>query len=856
MSRFNTLKKKIKQYVKVRILTLLIVAATATVYGLFTCEFSENAPLHVQLSAATGLAVTANSVQWTEPFKGANANTATHFYELAFLAKQPKHKNRDLFLAGVKIAPGNKLVEVGSPINLTNSDAGDDFLFKLRRKQIFVATRVLGQVRSISAFDLNGVQLPQDNSWSAVQRVLAKITDFQKFGRFDGIGRTNIRFTDPAKEVDFSIIAKGKMFSLVVKWTDGTQTQYVATVDLNHHTTQSDKIQILNEMRLPKRPVLWLVDSIRELSWIGPGPIEWAEGRFFALKDQINQLKYSIAGESDNKTPEAFAAKSYKVDLKLPEGTEVGEYKRLDWPPAELDAPVFSRKKTGEGTWIPADPDFMKALPGAPPSIYKTYIRSDQRRPYVHVKLYAIDTRQLKLHMVGGHEDPISTTGEVGTGQLPRDKETVEKVALVFNGAFKTIHGEYGMMADRTVLLPPKDDAATVATDQQGRVALGSWPAGQPIPDNMASFRQNMDPLLEDGVVNPRKRYLWGFTLGSDLTKMNTIRSGLCLRDDGIIVYAWGDELTANSLGIAMRAAGCSYGVHLDMNPFHTAFVAFDMEYRGENVLPKFTYKKLIRDIRFWPDRYVHGAPKDFFYMTLRDTAPAGENWTSKNITQPAPAFLPSIFKKVEDGLSIVAIDTSASQPTILPGSVPDALHEGAAAPAALPDDLGMVVEVLLGTWSSNRGQMSAGTVVASLKVDEATLYLDQNQKLRIGPWRPEGLNTKDALQGDWLIRNGEEIPTDGELIAVAIHKNWIFLASGQGQTVSQALLKKGVRQAIAFAHPNCDILVRSNGDMTTLKGKKRNTRDASLAALRLSASKRPVFGTPIDSFFTQPESR
>ncbi|MBN2342249.1 MAG: hypothetical protein JXX29_00045 [Deltaproteobacteria bacterium] len=849
---------RLKEYVKNRYLAIFACVAVAAGYALFAGTFSKPAPLHEQISEATGLQVSPLSVQWISAVGEANLNTATNFKELAFLAAKPGKKQRDLYIANVKIAPKQTIVEISRPINLTNSDAGDDYMFSHRRNRLFVATRVLGQVRSVTVFDLTGTRLPIDESWTPLQRMFAKLNDFQKFGRFSGIGKTSIRFATPAKEVDFSVISKNDTFSLVLEWSDDEKKQNVAAVDLLHNRTQSTQIQVLEEVRLPKRPVLWVVDSVRELSWIGPGPIEWAEGRFFALKDQINQLKYSISGdENDDDAPEAFSAEAVHVDLQLPEGTEVGNYDSIDWPPKELAAPVFAHKKTGEGEWIPADPDFMKALPNAPPSVYKTYIRTDRRRPYAHVKLYAFDTRQLNLHMVGGHEDPISTTGEVGTGQLPRDKETVENLALVFNGAFKTIHGEYGMMADRTVLLPPKDDAATVATDNSGRVALGSWPKGEPIPDAMTSFRQNMDPLLEDGVINPRKRYLWGFTLGSDLTKMNTIRSGLCLRPDGIIVYAWGDDLTADTLGEGMRAAGCSYGVHLDMNPFHTSLVAFQMEYRGEDVLPKFTYKKLIKDIRFWPDRYVHGAPKDFFYMTLRNASPDGDQWNAEHITQPKPAFLPSVFKKNDHGVSMVAIDTQATRATLLPGTIPQTVQQTETAAAnALPEDLGMVVEALLGKWSSSRGQMTNGTVVASLKSDEATLYVDSDGQLQIAPWQSGMVQAKDFIQGDWLIRNGEEIARSTQVIAVARHKNWIFLALGHGQTVSQELLKMGVQQAIAFDKSDGDILIRSNGDMTTLHGKTQNTRDASLTALRFSAARRAPFGTKLDQFFALQESR
>ncbi|MBN2718538.1 MAG: hypothetical protein JXX14_22025 [Deltaproteobacteria bacterium] len=851
--------KSISTYIRTRLPAVITIVTISALVVMGTSDFCDDAPLHQQLTKATGLSISPDSVQWIERFDQAGIHTATNFHEVAFLASRPREKYRDLYIARIKIVPPRNIIEVSPPVNLTASDAGDDYQFRVQGSRIVVATRVLGQVRSLTVFNLSGAPIPEDDTWTPGQRTLARVTDYQKTGRWKGISKTTIRFHNPARQVDFEIGVAQNRLMLGLEWMDSTQASHTATVDLAKMSTQSEDIQVLKEMRLPKKPVLWMVDSVRELEWIGPGPIEWAEGRFFAMKDRLNQFKYAIAGDSATNAPDdTFISKSKEVAIRLPEGTEVGDYDQLVWPPRPLKPPVFAKQQQGEGEWVPAEPDFMKALPNAPPSIYKTYIRSDRQRPYTHVKLYAIDTRQLQLHMVGGHEDPISTTGEVGTGQLPRDRETVENIALVFNGAFKTIHGEYGMMADRAVLLPPKDEAATVATDSQGRTALGSWPKGAPIPDSMVSFRQNMDPLLENGVINPKKRYLWGFTLGSDISQMNTIRSGLCIRDDGLLVYAWGDDLTADTLGVAMRAAECTYGIHLDMNPFHTSFVAFQMTWRGEDTVPKFEYRRLIRDIRFWPDRYVHGAPKDFFYMTLRQTTPPGEDWQSDHITQPAPAFLPSIFRKTEADVALVAIDTVAVRPTLLPGAVPVAAADGTdpGDTVPLPEDLGMVVEVLLGKWSSTRGQMTDGTVVASLKTDEATLYLDAADRLRIGPWSEGHIQTTEAIQGAWLIRNGEERRLPGNVMAICQKDNWLFLAKGPASAVAASLIRMGVQTAAAIDDSEGDILIRSNGLMKTIAGESRQSRDVSIAALRFSAAQRPAFGTRLEQFFTLQEAR
>ena len=66
--------------------------------------------------------------------------------------------------------------------------------------------------------------------------------------------------------------------------------------------------------------------------------------------------------------------------------------------------------------------------------------------------------------------------GATGTGRLPDDPETLKRIVAAFNGAFKTEHGAYGMMVEGNVLLPPQDEAATIATYEDGTVVMGSWP--------------------------------------------------------------------------------------------------------------------------------------------------------------------------------------------------------------------------------------------------------------------------------------------------------------------------------------------------------------------------------------------
>ena len=845
----------LRQYAAARRNLFVVVAAIGVLTALIGRPAPQpGQPLDVQLSAITGLRVETGSIVWLDGRAASNLRTATNGGDIVFLASLRPGTPRDLYIAEARLAPGPTLLDVSSLVNLTRTDAGDEFLFKVHGSLIATATRALQEVRSITLFDLRGQPLPEDGSWTSSQRVLARISDLQRTGRPAGIDRRSIHFSEPATRVDFSILDKEDGQSFILEWTNRTGGRHLQNIDLRSDNGEAAGIHVQKEVRLPKRPVLWMVDSVRAVPWIGPGPIEWLEGRVFAARDRLNRWTWSLrstdADESD--AVPGRRSRPARTIVKLSPDREVGDPSPVVWPPDNLEPPVFSSAKQGEGEWVPAEQDFMQHLPDAPPSVYRTWVRCDETRPYVRVQLYAIDTRQLNLHMVGGHEDPISTTGEVGTGRIPRDPDLTGRVALAFNGAFKTMHGEYGMMADRTVLLPPKDDAATIAVDDDGRIGMGSWPKGQPIPADMVSYRQNMDPLVEKGVVNPRRRYLWGFTLDEDISMMNTIRSGICMTDDGTLIYAWGEDLTARTLGVTMNAARCTYGIHLDMNPFHTVLVAFRFAPYAEGTKPEFKYRHLIKETMYSPPRLVNGAPKDFFFMTLRDNSPPGDGWSAAGLTQPAPAFLPAVHRKVDNGVRFIAVDLHATAASLFHGAVPDALAD-IAAPSAPFNDSRLVAELVLGTWSSGQGQLMDGQEVASLVPDGATLAISDGGGIRLLPFTREGLSEQQALQGAWLLRDGDEKPGRGPVIGIAIRDDrWFIAAHGDWNDVRDAFQKSGVHNAVAFSEKDVsfDLLVRRGGRLVTVDGTHVAERSGERIAVRFSAAKRTALGTRLDALF------
>ena len=383
------------------------------------------------------------------------------------------------------------------------------------------------------------------------------------------------------------------------------------------------------------------MDTVRHE--VGPEPIAWLENKVFGARDVFRRTTYNLFSSSDQGVLRA------DPELAVPaiDASGLEEGKPI-WPPPPIPS-LWKEKRPGEGVWRPVKYPFLKPLPGAreaerqpKPYFYETFFRPDPKRPYAEALVIAMDMRQLELGMQAGFEDPKPLTGPPGDGRLPRDEQLVERVVATFNGAFKTTHGKYGMMVDRRVLVPPVKGAATVMITETGDVGLGSWPQTRQIPEDMVSFRQNLDPLVEDGVANPTGRYVWGWQLQG--TGVMTQRTAMCVTPAGHLYYVWAQEIDGPTLGRALRQAGCSYGVHLDMNPGHCGFVYADIVNLDKG---QFTLKRAHEEMTIAPDKYVRWSSKDFFYVMVRDPVPrdpSGIRWTVSAGTQPPPAWMPGLF--------------------------------------------------------------------------------------------------------------------------------------------------------------------------------------------------------------------
>jgi hypothetical protein len=362
----------------------------------------------------------------------------------------------------------------------------------------------------------------------------------------------------------------------------------------------------------------------------------------FTALDFVERNKEEITGD----TGEASIAEDLgETELASPE-RQIPVDPDLGWPPPPLE-PWVTPALPGEGQWnAKDDAAFYRNQPNLPPTFLTTFIRSDRTRKATRVYVVVWDPRQVELHMMAGTVEPKGATGKAGPGLIPRTPDIMKRVVAASNAGFQALHGEYGMMADGVVYLPPKPYAATVAKLRDGSTAFGTWPDDATVPPDVVSYRQNMTVMVQDEKFNPYDRTWWGGTVPGAEDKTHTVRTGICLTREKFVAYFYGADLSPDALAQSMIQARCSFGIALDMNAGHSGMEFYRVDetsllpplshgletsWEAEGDVPdmpgySFHAKRLIKGMGLMNfPRYIKREARDYFYLTLRHILP-GDN--------------------------------------------------------------------------------------------------------------------------------------------------------------------------------------------------------------------------------------
>jgi len=265
----------------------------------------------------------------------------------------------------------------------------------------------------------------------------------------------------------------------------------------------------------------------------------------------------------------------------------------------------------GEGIWQPYLLNKYQRVVA-----YRTFVVPDPQRPYVLVAIVAFDMEYTRLHYVIGFQDPYDP--EI----IQRTKGSIAPIHLksgillaAFNGGFKYEHGKFGSMADGLVSVHPRDNLATLAIYQDGRIQIGAWGHEIMPSDDLVAFRQDGPLVIQNGEVATQvndSKY-WGFTLTGGTV---TWRSGLATDSLGKTLYYFaGPDLSIQTLANAMSTVRPHMAMQLDINNYWVHFVKILAQADQLIAEPLFPGKVMSDRV----DRYLWPYSRDFFYITSWD---------------------------------------------------------------------------------------------------------------------------------------------------------------------------------------------------------------------------------------------
>ncbi len=583
--------------------------------------------------SARRLSATAADVVWLDEGRGPGRRVSRAIVRAARGEDAPT-----LQLVEAELSPEGVLLDVAAVHPLTRTHGLEETLPAVRGDTVVAGVIQDGVAVAIKVIDLGGEPQATGAGWTLTQRAQNGVSNWQETGQWAGIGRRTYQITPAARAI--SVRFEGDAIVVVA---DGRAARLP---DVRGGAVVADvpwlQLQPYEKGQLGNI-VTWAVDRVRQAEWFGDERMQTLKAVAFDLLDRVEQTRKG--GQSAEANAKEIQEEIGGDEPAQPSPGAHGPASdpASGFPPATLE-PALKQAIPGEGEWtlLEGDP-FIGTTPGHPAVIARTFLRTDPIRPYTRIHIALWDPRILSLHPMGGSSEPVNAAGTAASGLIPRTPKTMKRLVAAFNGGFQALHGEFGVMAESVVYLPPKPYGATVMELRDGSTGFGVWPNSPDIPGSIVGFRQNLTPLVLHEKANPYGRTWWGGTPPGWEDKVHTTRSGLCLTKEHFVAYFYGNGIGAEDLSTAMIKARCEMGMHLDMNPGHTGLEYYsvrpaaeweplgrplqkDWEAEGEITGMdgfRFRGRRMVRGMGLMNfPRYIRRESRDFFYLTARPVLP------------------------------------------------------------------------------------------------------------------------------------------------------------------------------------------------------------------------------------------
>jgi hypothetical protein len=271
--------------------------------------------------------------------------------------------------------------------------------------------------------------------------------------------------------------------------------------------------------------------------------------------------------------------------------------------PAPIPSLAGGTPLPDEGQW-----QTVVAVHGKP-AVRAALVRPDAQHTSYLTGVLWMDPTLVRGQLRPGTKDP-GGSWQAGTSLTASDRPGV---VAAFNAGFRLTndasHGGY--YSEGRTVLPLVSGAASLVLDKNGTASVGSWNNEVQLTPAVASVRQNLVMLVDNGKVDPTcatgGQAQWGNTVGQ---VAYIDRSAFGITASGAEVYVAGQALSVCTLGHILQAAGVVRGMELDINPDWTSGVYFHHNpdgapqgfrlYPGQKVPPTHYLSASSRDWYAW----------------------------------------------------------------------------------------------------------------------------------------------------------------------------------------------------------------------------------------------------------------
>ncbi len=287
----------------------------------------------------------------------------------------------------------------------------------------------------------------------------------------------------------------------------------------------------------------------------------------------------------------------------------------VTWPPPNIINRMGLLED--EGIWTPYIYDASGRV-----AAYRTFLQPDRERPYVVTAIVVFNLNVTRLGYVPGTVEPASTAKLFRSGAIPDEDRKPGVLLAAFNGGFQTRHGNFGVMHDSVVLVPPRPDIATFVLYHDGRLSIAPWDVKLYDTKEVRTWRQNGAILIQNNEINPestdKNKLLanWGGNVNDVVgVEVVTWRSGIGLSaNKQFLYYAAGPSLTVHTLANVFKTIGAKDAMQLDINPYWVQFIsvsAVNNQLKANPLLP---------EMSGYLERYLGSYTGDFFYVVSHNT--------------------------------------------------------------------------------------------------------------------------------------------------------------------------------------------------------------------------------------------